>query len=127
MEKNKLRKHLPTIPAYLDKRRKAKLNQLPKHLRPLPIWPLWLQLALNCGLIITLYNMMVDRDDYVSEAGPAIGLVVCILLLIYTFISAFRLKHRHAGARGGRLATLNILSMLLAFLFWCGSILVFLS
>src|SRR5688572_25540888 len=103
MNKSKLREHLPTIPAYLEKRRKAKENQLPKHLRPIPVWPVWVQLIVNSALIVTLYNMMVDREDYLTEAGPAVLLVVCLLLLIYTFIQAFRMKQRYATGRGKRL------------------------
>ena len=92
MDKAKIKAHLPTIPQYLEKRRKAKANQLPKHLRPPEIRPLWVQIILNSAIIITLFNLMVDRDDFMSEAGPAIALVVCLLLLIYTLITAMRLR-----------------------------------
>src|SRR5882757_3176957 len=93
MDTAKIKKHLPTIPGYIEKRRKAKQNRLPKHLRPPEIWPIWIQILLNIGLIVALSNMMVDRDDYVTEAAPAIALVVCFLLQIYTLISAFRLRN----------------------------------
>jgi hypothetical protein len=127
MDVAKLKSRLPTIPNYLEKRRKAKQNRLPKHLRPPEIWPIWIQIALNSGLIITLYNLMVDRDDYMTEAGPAIVLVVCLLLLIYTLISAFRLRYIYPSGRGRKLAKWNVGLMILAFLFWAGSIVVFLS
>src|SRR5579864_8149075 len=118
MNKSKIKAHLPTIPGYLEKRRKARENQLPKHLRPLAVWPIWIQVGLNSGLIIVLYNMMVDRDDYLTEAGPAIALVVCLLLLIYTLISALRLRDTYAKLRGEKLAKVNFGLMILAFLFW---------
>ncbi len=127
MNKGKLRDYFPTLPKLLEKRRRAKENLLPKHLRPRPVWPIGVQVLLNVGLLVTLYNMMIDRDDYASEAAPAIVLVICLLLLIYTFLSAVRLKHRYAVGRGRRLAKLNVWLMVLSFLTWCGSILVFLS
>ena len=123
----KIKTHLPTIPRYLEKRRKAKQNQLPKHLRPPATGPIWVQIVLNSGLIIALYNLMVDRDDYQTEAGPAIALVVCLLVLIYTLITALRLRQLYAKTGGRKLAKLNFGLMILAFLFWAGSIVVFLS
>jgi len=127
MNTEKIKAHLPTIPKYLEKRRKAKQNRLPKHLRPPQIWPIWIQMVLNTGLIITLANLMVDRDDYLTEAGPAIVLVVCFLLLIYTLISAFRMRGFYDKMRGQWLAKLNLGLMITAFLFWAASIVVFLS
>jgi hypothetical protein len=127
MDTEKIKARLPTIPKYLEKRRKAKANRLPKHLRPLEIWPLWVQIVLNSALIITLYNMMVDRDDYMTEAGPAFVLVVCLVLLIYTLISALRLRKTYENIRGKKLAKLNFGLMILASLFWATSIVVFLS
>jgi hypothetical protein len=126
MNTEKMKSHLPTFSGYLEKRRKAKQNRLPKHLRPPEIWPIWLQVVLNSGLIITLSNLMVDRDDYLTEAGPAIILVICFLLLIYTLISAFRLRRTYDNIRGQRLAKLNLVLMGIAFLCWAGSIVVFL-
>ncbi len=73
MNTAKIKTHLPTVTNYLEKRKKAKQNRLPKHLRPPEIWPLWIQIALNSGLIIALSNMMVDRDDFLTEAAPAIA------------------------------------------------------
>jgi len=126
MDKAKIKERLPTVFNYLEKRRQAKRNRLPKHLRPMAIWPIAVQLVLNTGLIITLANLMVDRDDFMTEAAPAIGLVICFLVLIYTLISAVRLKRTYHGIRGGKWATLNLWMMVLAFLFWAGSIVVFL-
>jgi len=126
MDTAKIKTHLPTVSKYLEKRRKAKQNQLPKHLRPREIWPVWIQLVLHAGLIVTLFNLMVDRDDYVTEAGPAIALVICLLILIYTLISAVRLRRVYDKIRGQKLAKLNLGMMILAFLFWAASIVVFL-
>lgn len=127
MDNAKFKQHLPTLSGYIEKRRKAKHNQLPKHLRPVPTWPIGVQLLLNAALIVTLYNMMVDREEYLTEAGPAVLLIVCLLLLIYTFISAFQLKRRFPTGRAKRFTTLNFWLMILAFIFWCGSIMVFIS
>src|SRR5258706_6279537 len=104
MKIDKLKKHLPTVSNYLDKKRKSKETGLPKRLRPREIWSLWIQIVLNSGLIIALFNLMVDRDDYLTEAGPAIVLVVCLLLLIYALISAVRLRRFHEKIRGQKLA-----------------------
>lgn len=127
MDKAKIKAHLPTIPGYLEKRRKAKANQLPKHLRPPEIYPIWIQIILNIGVMVTLLNLIVDRDDFMSEAGPAVGLVVCLLLLIYTLITALRLRHAYDKTRGQKLAKINFVLMVLAFLLWAASIVVFLS
>jgi hypothetical protein len=127
MDTGKIKKHLPTIPRYLEKRRKRKQNQLPKHLRPPEVWPIWIQMVLNSALVITLYNLIVDRDDYLTEAGPAIILVVCLLVLIYTLITALRLRQTYQNTRGRRLAKINVWLMIIAFLCWTGSIVVFLS
>lgn len=127
MDKSKLKTHLPTIPRYLEKRRKAKANQLPAHLRPRPVWPLGVQLLLNAALIYTLYTMMVNREDYLTESGPAVILVACLLVLISTFINAFRYKRRYATGKPSRWAKVNIVLMVLAFIFWCLSIIVFMS
>jgi len=126
MNTAKIKTHLPTVSRYLEKRKKAKQNRLPKHLRPPEIWPIWIQLVLNSALIITLANLMVDRDDFLTEAGPAIALVVCFLVLIYTLISAVRMRHFYDNLRGQRLAKLNFALMIIAFLCWAGSIVVFL-
>jgi phosphatidylserine synthase len=126
MDTAKIMTRLPTLSAYLEKRRKARQNRLPKHLRPLVIWPVGLQIALNTGLIVALCNLMTDRDDYVTEAGPAVVLVVCFLLLIYTMITSVRLKRFHSGMRGERLAKINLGLMIIAFLLWAASIVAFL-
>ena len=126
MNREKVKTHLPTVANYLEKRRKAKENRLPKHLRPPEIWPLWLQIVLNAALIVTLFNLMVDKDDYLTEAGPAIILIVCFLVLIYTLISAFRLRHRYEAGRARKLAQLNFVLMVAAFLSWAGSIVAYL-
>ncbi len=127
MDTPKIKTYLPTLPKYFEKRRQSKQNRLPKHLRPPEIWPMWVQIILNSGLIVTLSNLMVDRDEYLSEAGPALVLVGCLLLLIYTLISAFQKRHIYASGRGKKLVKLNFALMVLAFLFWAASIVVFLS
>jgi len=126
MDTGKIKSQLPTIPKYLERRRKQRQNQLPKHLRAPAIWPLWVQLVLNSALIVTLYNLMVDRDDYLTEAGPAMVLVVCLLILIYTLISAVRLRRIYDKIKGHKLAKVNLGLMMLAFIFWAASIVVFL-
>lgn len=127
MDASKWKEKLPTFFGYWEKRRQAARNQLPKHLRPVPRWPIALQLLLNMGIIITLCTMMIEREEYLTEAGPAIVLVVCLLLLIYTVISAFKLRRRYAGIKGYRWARFNFWVTALAFLCWPAAIAVFLS
>ena len=127
MDKTKIQAHLPTVARYLEKRRKAKANQLPKHLRPPELRPVWIQIVLNTAIIVVLFNLMADRDDFMSEAGPAIALVVCLLFLIYTFITAFRMRHTYMKSRGQKLSKLNVGLMVVAFLLWAAAIVVFLS
>ena len=127
MNAAQLKNHLPTLAAWWEKRRKEKQNRLPKHLRPPEIWPIWIQIALNTALILTLCNLMIDRDDYLTEAGPAIIMIVAFLFLIFTLIEAVRYGRHYENIRGARLAKLNFVLMILAFLSWAGSIVVFLS
>ena len=126
MDSATFKKHLPTVSGYWERRKKARRNQLPRHLRPPEIWPIWIQIALNAGLLCALFNLLVDRDEYLTEAGPAIVLVICFLLLIYTLITAFRLRRFYEKTRGQRLAKLNLGLMILAFLGWAASIVAFL-
>jgi hypothetical protein len=116
----------PTLAAWWEKRQKAKHNRLPKHLRPPEVWPIWIQIALNVGLIVMLANMMIDRDDYLTEAGPAIGMIVAFLFLIFTVIEGIRYRRHYDKIRGSRLAKFNFVIMILAFLSWAGCIVVFL-
>ena len=108
MKREALKKHIPTVVGYLERREEAKRNRLPKHLRPLPRWPLFLQIGLNVGIFITLCWLMINRDEFMTEATPALGLVICLLLLIYTLISALQLRQRYAKLPGQRLAKLNL-------------------
>ena len=126
MNAAQLKNHLPTLAAWWEKRRKEKQNRLPKHLRPPEIWPIWIQIALNTGLIVTLCNLMIDRDDYLTEAGPAIAMIISFLFLIFTLIEAIRYRRHYEKIRGARLAKINFALMILAFLSWAGSIVVFL-
>jgi len=126
MDAAQIKAYLPTAAAWWDKRRKERQNRLPRHLRPPAIWPLWVQIALNTGLIVTLCNLMINRDDYLTEAGPAISMGVCFLFLIFTIIEAVRKRRFYVKMRGARLAKFNMVLMVLAFLSWAGCIVVFL-
>ena len=126
MDVAKIRKHLPTVAAWWDRRRKEKENRLPRHLRPPAIWPLWIQVALNIGLIVTLWNLMIGRDDYLTEAGPAITMGICFLVLIFTIIESVRMRRFYDKRRGVKLSKVNMVLTILAFLSWAGCIVVFL-
>lgn len=126
MDSEKLKQHLPTVTGYLERRKKASQNQLPKHLRPKPIWPIFFQMALNAGLLYTLCTVMISHGDYLTEAGPAIAMVVCFLFLIYTMITALQLKKSHAKTRGNRWAKINFWLMAAAFLAWPACVAVYL-
>ena len=126
MDMNQWLAYLPTVSAYVKKRRLAKQNQLPKHLRPLALWPLWIQMALNSALIVVLCNLMIDQDDFVTEAAPAMVMIVAFLFLIFTLIEAIRYCRAYVNIRGSRLAKINFALMVIAFLSWAGSIVVFL-
>ena len=52
-----IKKYLPTVAATLEKRQKASQNRLPKHLRPLSLWPLWAQVLLNTADIVALADL----------------------------------------------------------------------
>ena len=99
MDVARIKTIFPTLSAWREKQRKEKQNQLPKHLRPPEIWPIWIQIALNVGLIVMLCNMMIDRDDYLTEAGPAIGMIVAFLFLIFTVIEAVRYRRHYEKIR----------------------------
>jgi hypothetical protein len=114
MDKQTIKNALPTISHFWEKRQAAKKNQLPKHLRPLPRWPIVIQIALNLGIIVTLSTLMLNRDDYLTEAGPAIGLVLSLLFLIYTLISALQLRQRYKKAPGYRWTQVNLWLMIVA-------------
>ena len=107
MDKQSLHKHVPTVMTYLEKRRAAKKNQLPKHLRPLPIGPIFIHMALNLAIFAMLCYLMLNRDEFMTEAAPAMGLVVTLMLLIYSLISSFQLKRRHAKTTAARWTRLN--------------------
>ncbi len=103
-----LKQNFPTFVSYWEKRQKARRNRLPKHLRPPTLWPVLLQMALNGGIAITLLTILLNKDDYVTDAAPAIGMVICTLLLIYTVISGIQLRNRYADNKGERLALINL-------------------
>lgn len=126
MNRDKLKKNLPTVANYLEKRRKAKENQLPKHLRPLPRWPIDIQLVLNSGIFFTLAWLMWNRDEFLSEATPALGMVVCLLLLIYTLISAIQLREQYRGTPYAKRTLWNLRLMIIAGLMFPASVAFFL-
>jgi magnesium-transporting ATPase (P-type) len=120
------RRRLPTFFSYWEKRQKAARNRLPKHLRPPSRWPILLQIALNLGIFIALTHLMWNKEEFLTDAGPAITMVVCFLLLIYSMITAVRLRLRYRQTRGQRWASLNFYLMILAFLSWPAAVAVFL-
>ena len=126
MKKETLKKALPTLTSYLERREKAAKNRLPKHLRPLPRWPIGLQMILNTAIIVTLSWLMISRDDFMTEAAPAVGMVVCLLLLIYSLITALQMKHRYHNLPGHRLARMNVWLMAIAALLFPASVAFFL-
>ena len=111
---SRIQQALPTLHNYLQKRKEATKNQLPKHLRPLPRWPIFVQITLNLAIILTLSSLMMNRDDFVTEAAPAIGLVLCLLFLIYTLISALQLRQRYQKVSGARWVKINLWLMIFA-------------
>ncbi len=70
MNTAKMKAHLPTFSGYLEKRKKAKQNRLPKHLRPPEIWPLWIQIVLNRGLIVALVQSDGGPGRFHDGSGP---------------------------------------------------------
>jgi hypothetical protein len=127
MKKETLNKHLPTVMTYLEKRRAAKRNQLPKHLRPLSKKPIVFQIVLNLGIVFTLSWLMFNRDEFMTEAAPALGMVICLLLLIYSLINALQLRQRYQKIPGQRLAKLNVWLMGCAALLFPMSVAFFLN
>jgi hypothetical protein len=111
-----LARHLPTVATWLEQRAEGKRNQLPEHLRPRPVWPIWIQIVLNVGLAYTLCHLMFYRDDYFTEAGPASILGICTFLLIFTIIEGIRYYRHYRGRDGQRLSTVNLVLTGIAFL-----------
>src|SRR5579864_113498 len=104
IDKAALKSKLPTFMGYWERRQKAAYNQLPKHLRPPAIWPIGIQMAINTAVFLALVTLMVNKDDYVTDAGPAITMVVCLLVLIYTVINGVRMRNHYQNTRGHRWA-----------------------
>jgi len=109
-----------------EMRRRDARNRLPKHLRAPARWPIALQLFLNAALILTLCTLMLNKDDYLTDAGPAIVLVICLLLLIYTVVEGFRIKTQYRRERGRRWAIFNFWLMLAALICWPAAVAFFL-
>jgi hypothetical protein len=113
----KWRRALPTAAKWVDKRNQEKRKQLPAHLRPRPVWPIWIQILLNLAITYTLMHLMFNRDEYFTEAAPAFTLGICMFLLIYTIIQGMRFRTRYRGKPGARLAKINL--WCLGFAFFC--------
>jgi len=126
MDEIKLKRNIPTFMAFWERRRKASRNRLPKHLRPPSVWPIWIQLLLNIGIIVALCTLMLNKDDYLTDAGPAITMILCLLMLIYTIYEGLHMRDRYQKTKGHRLATLNFWIMAVAFLCWPAAVAVFL-
>jgi hypothetical protein len=58
--------------------------------------------------------LMNTWDDFVTDAAPAMGLVLCLLFLIYSLITALQLRHSYKKVPGSRLAKLNLWLMIIA-------------
>ena len=126
IDKAALKTKLPTFVGYWERRQKAAYNRLPKHLRPPAIWPIGIQVVINAAVFVTLVTLMVNKDEYVTEAGPAITMVLCLLVLIYTVINGVRMRNDYRNIRGQGLAKFNFWLMVAAFIAWPLSVAVFL-
>jgi len=122
MDTAELKRKLPTFVGWWERRRQAARNRLPKHLRPPALWPIGLQIVLNLAIMIALLTLISNRDDYVTDAGPAITMVICLLFLIFTVIEGFKMRAQYKGTRGQRWAKLNFSLMIVAFLCWPASV-----
>ena len=120
-------RHIPTVAQWLDKRAAVKRNQLPAHLRPRPIWPLWVQVGLNAAIAYTLAHLIFNRDEYFTETGPAFVIGVCIFLLIFTIIEGLTYRTRYRDKPGARLAKINLWLVGIAFLFLPLAVYIFLT
>lgn len=127
MDEMKLKRNIPTFMAYWERRRKAARNRLPKHLRPLAVWPVWVQLILNIAIMVTLCTLMLNKDDYLTDAGPAITMILCLILLIYTIYEGLHMRDRYKNIKGQKLAAINFWFMVAAFLCWPATVAVFLQ
>lgn len=122
-----MQKHLPTIAAWQARLREARLRQLPEHLRPRPLWPLWFHLFINTSVFFTLWYLMLYRDDFFSEAGPAFALGVCTFVLIATLAAGVDYRRTLEGMKGHRLATWNLRLVFLTFLCLAAAIVTFMN
>jgi hypothetical protein len=121
-----LKRNLPTFFGFIEKRRKLRQKRLPKHLQPLPLWPVWFQVALNFLLIGTNLTLIWNKDEYLTDVGPSIPMIVGLLFLFYAVISAFQLRSQFFKGRGARLVKIDIALTVLSFLTWTGAIVAFL-
>jgi len=118
MNRDVLKEKIPTFLSWWETRQKARQNQLPRHLRPMPIWPVKVQCVLNLAVFYFLYSLMVDQDDYLTDAGPAMIMAACLILLLFTLPTAIRMKRRYQGLPGQRWTKVNFWLMGLALVMW---------
>lgn len=127
MDQSSLKRHVPTVTRWLERRAEGKRNRLPAHLRPRPVWPIWIQVLLNLALIYTFFHLMLNRDEFFSDTGPASVLAVCTLVLIGTIIEGLRYRKLYHGKPGARLAKTNFILLCIAFISWPFAIATFIN
>jgi hypothetical protein len=111
-----LKRYVPTVANWLDRRAQARKKQMPQHLRPRPIWPVWIQIVLNIGIAYTLCHLSFYRDEYFTETGPAFIMGICTFLLIFTIIEGIRYRTLYRGTPRYRLVKINLWLLAIAFL-----------
>ncbi len=121
-----LKRTLPTVFQFLERRQKAARNRLPSHLRPPARWPIVVQIILNVAIIGTLIALISNIDDFVTDAVPAVVMIVCLLFLIYTIISGMRLRAKFLKRDGHRLAQVNFWMVIAALVLWPATVAFFL-
>ena len=122
-----MKRNLPTLYQLLHSRQKKRLQQLPKHLQPISLWPLRFQIFMNVVFIFTQITLLVKRDDFLTEVGPAIPMIISLLFLFYAVVSAFQARSSFHKGRGARLAKANFVLAVIFFLSWAGTVVIFLQ
>src|SRR6185437_6515176 len=104
-----LKRNLPTFFEFVERLKKAlQKPKLPKHLQPFSLAPLYVQLGLNSALIVTNLWLIWNKDEFMTDVGPAIPMTICLLFLFFVAVSAFQMRTRFVKGRGSRLAKLNL-------------------
>jgi len=116
MDSKAIKRISPTVGNWLDRRAEARKKRLPEHLRPRPLWPVWIQIFLNIAIAYTLIHLMFNRDEYFTETGPAFIMGICTFLLIFAIIEGIRYRTLYKGTKGARLAKINVWFLGVAFL-----------